>query len=123
VKEVHEDIIQGKREERDIEQSRREFLQMLSTGIIMIPQSFVELEHWKHLSSIATKSVIANETSLRHFEELIKGCWSLLKIDGLVAAEQLLLTYLPTLEILAQQPSKYQKALGIVETILCIIGG
>ena len=50
-----------------------------------------------------------HEISLPYFEELIKECWSLLRVDGLVAAEQLLLSYLPNLEIAAQQRSHQQK--------------
>jgi transcriptional regulator with XRE-family HTH domain len=112
-------------EEREdkVDELRRLLLQCMPSIIIM-PKSFIEQERWKQVSTIATKSaIITHETSLRYFEQLIKGCWDLLRTDGLLGAEQFLFTYLPTLERIAQQPSQNQKAFACLASQGYILAG
>lgn len=64
-----------------------------------------------------------DETIRDHFEGLTKLCWNLLKADGLPTVEQLLPTFVPSLEALARQPSKHQKTFAGLASQGCLLAG
>ncbi len=64
-----------------------------------------------------------DETILDHFERTIRLCWDLLRVDGLPMMEQLLPTFVPSLESLAQQPSGYQKIFAGLASQGCLLAG
>jgi tetratricopeptide (TPR) repeat protein len=64
-----------------------------------------------------------DETLKGHFVAQTKLCWDLLKVDGLPVVQQLLPTYLPALEALAQQSSRYQKIFAGLAAQGCMLAG
>jgi transcriptional regulator with XRE-family HTH domain len=94
--------------------SRRMMLQHLLgvTGLTLAisPQELLNPEHWERLSLSLVQPSNINAETLRHFGKLTETCWHLSNASEASTVEQILPTYLPKIEAIAKQPSKYQKA-------------
>jgi transcriptional regulator with XRE-family HTH domain len=72
------------------------------------PQKFIDAKSWGQMP-LLTSEIAIDEETLDRFDKLISLCWRLLKGNDLMTVEYLLSMFLPEVEALAQQPSKYQK--------------
>ena len=80
-----------------------------ATSLFVRDSTDLDPEPQERLATAISKSSKSVDGALiDHFDAQTKLCWNLLKVDGLPLVHQVLPTYLPTLQVLLQQPSQHQ---------------
>jgi tetratricopeptide (TPR) repeat protein/DNA-binding XRE family transcriptional regulator len=99
------------------ESRRKALLQLLgATGLTLATpiSELINPEPWDRLSRGLAKPAYVNEEALAHFSKLTETCWGLSNASQVETVQEILPTYLPKVETIAQMSSKNQKiAAGI----------
>ncbi|WP_338251503.1 helix-turn-helix transcriptional regulator [Dictyobacter halimunensis] len=111
-------ILIGEDKMAHFDESRRNALkQLLGVSGLTLAMPMNELinpEPWDRLSRGLAKPTNINEETLTHFSKLVDTCWGLNNASQPETVQEILPTFLPRVETLAQTSSKNQKAAAAI---------